>query len=69
MTLLFTGAIFDVTKNGRPLIILDGNRFNFHTSSRGPRGFFVCSRWANGCRASIKTHNKEIILVKKDHTH
>ncbi|KOB66884.1 Modifier of mdg4 [Operophtera brumata] len=61
--------IFSISRLGKPLILYDGSRFNQHSSSRGSRGFYVCTKWSLGCRASIKTHDGEIVHMNVEHTH
>ncbi|CAK1579171.1 unnamed protein product [Parnassius mnemosyne] len=60
----FSGVpVFSTTKNGKPVILFDGHRFNQHSNSKGNRGFFVCVKWGTACRASIRTVNDEPIYT------
>ncbi|KOB63440.1 Modifier of mdg4 [Operophtera brumata] len=62
-------VFFTTSKNGKPIIICGGNRFNQHSNSRGPKGYFVCIKRRSGCKATIRTIENAIYNTKLQHNH
>ncbi|KOB62728.1 Uncharacterized protein OBRU01_25032, partial [Operophtera brumata] len=52
---------FTVSRNGKPVILLGGYRYNKYYKCTGPKARWVCCKTSVGCKASIVTFNNEII--------
>ncbi|KAH9631441.1 hypothetical protein HF086_014286, partial [Spodoptera exigua] len=61
--------VYGETKNGIPVLMIGAYRYNMHTSSKGPKVRWYCTRYAYGCRSSVMTYDSVIIRHKADHTH
>ncbi|XP_063635356.1 protein tramtrack, beta isoform isoform X13 [Cydia splendana] len=64
-------AIFTISQRGKPVVLLDGHRYNLNYSSRDNELMrtWVCSRQSHGCRASINTHGDTVIRMRYGHRH
>lgn len=67
---MFVGAIFTVSRFGKPVLMLGGHRYNKHTRYHGPKARWVCTRKSSaGCKAVVLTVMNEIIMVNGTHCH
>ncbi|KPI99418.1 hypothetical protein RR46_03783, partial [Papilio xuthus] len=57
--------VYGLSKYGRPVIQLGPHRFNRHSSCKGPRERWLCTRWPQGCRASIVTYDDPVVKTTR----
>ncbi|CAH2242336.1 jg19949 [Pararge aegeria aegeria] len=60
-------ALFTVSRYGRPVIELDGYRYNRRSHSKGVRGYWSCNRAPSGCRAILVTMDDVLTATKRHH--
>ncbi|CAD0200281.1 unnamed protein product [Chrysodeixis includens] len=62
---------FVTSIRGNQMIVYNRHRFSYNKSTIGsiPKKRWVCTRWSNGCRASLTTLQDTIIKCNDTHTH
>lgn len=63
-----SGAVYSTSRYGRPVIILNGYRYNRYCRSKGPKAIWMCVKYPN-CRATLTTFEDDIIKCKNIHNH
>lgn len=61
-------VILSESRYGRPVLIVDGQRFNIYAKN-GPKSVWRCVKWWKMCRARIITYNDQIICKRENHNH
>ncbi|RVE50152.1 hypothetical protein evm_005175 [Chilo suppressalis] len=64
----FLKAVLSTSRWGRPVILLDNQRFNQYSCNES-RAVWRCVKWCHGCRSSVITSDNVILAVKNNHTH
>lgn len=67
MFLSFSARILR-TKRGKPLLQIQGFRFNCKHNA-GPKTYWSCNKAPLGCKMSIVTFENEIIKIRNSHNH